>query len=364
MRMVMQTTSSKILVVDDEPFIGMLVSRWLTAEGYDCETAANGELALKSLEMDSFHLVISDIMMPGMSGIELLTTVRSKFPDVAVIMATAVDDRQTAITTLERGAYGYLIKPLERNDVLINVANALERRRLILLSQEYERDLEEKVELRTKQLRAAQEEIIHRLTSAAGFRDEETGAHVRRIGLYSAVIAEKLGREAHTVNNMRLAAPMHDVGKIGIPDAILLKPGKLTPEEFEIMKLHTLIGARILADSDLPLLQLAREIALSHHEKWDGSGYPYGLSADDIPESGRIVAVVDVYDALVHKRVYKPAFPEDQAIAIMNEGRGSHLDPTILDVFLGSLSEMRRIREEVQDEDVEPITEFHFFQVR
>ena len=265
---------TRILIVDDEPFIGMLVSRWLSADGYECETATNGDSALEALHRDSFHLVISDIMMPGMSGTDLLTAVKNTFPDVAVIMATGVDDRRTAVLTLEAGAYGYLIKPLERNDVLINVANALERRRLILLSQEYERELERKVEVRTQELRTAQEEIIHKLISASGFRDEETGAHVRRIGLYSAVVAEALGRAPQTVNDIRLAAPMHDVGKIGIPDGILLKPGRLTSGEFEIMKKHTLIGARILGESEIPLLWLARRIALTHHEKWDGSGYP------------------------------------------------------------------------------------------
>ncbi|MEW6351841.1 MAG: HD domain-containing phosphohydrolase [Thermodesulfobacteriota bacterium] len=349
----MHGDATTILVVDDEPYIGMLISRWLTADGYECTTATSGDQALEELEKNSYELVISDIMMPGMSGIELLSEVKSRWPDVAMVMATAVDDRQTGVRTLQIGAYGYIIKPLAHNDVLINVANALERRRLTLLSQDYERELERKIELRTTQLREAQEEIIHRLISASGFRDEETGAHVRRIGLYSGVVARVLGWGERRANDIKLAAPMHDVGKIGIPDRILRKAGRLTREEYEIMKKHTLIGARILEGSNVPLLELARDIALTHHEKWDGSGYPQGLAGEGIPEEGRIVGVVDVYDALVHKRVYKEAFPEDKAIAIMCEAKGSHFDPHMLDAFLRVLPEMRRIREDVRDEETD-----------
>lgn len=343
--------SVRILVVDDEHEITNLVCRWLEVEKYDCETANSGAAALELLGTYEFHLVITDIMMPGMSGIELLRVIRELYPDVAVIMATAVSERDTAVTAVELGAYGYLIKPFNRNDMTINVANALERRRLTLASQEYERTLEAKVELRTRELRLAQEEIIHRLIFAFGFRDEETGAHLKRIGLYCHAMTQGLGWGSQSVNDIKLAAPMHDVGKIGIPDAILRKPGKLTMKEIEVMKTHTTIGGRILADSEIPLMRLAHDIALSHHERWDGLGYPRGQNGSEIPVCGRIVAIVDVYDALVHKRVYKPAFCEEEAFSIMSRGKGSHFDPELLEVFLEQTAEMRRIREEVKDEE-------------
>lgn len=346
----MENNGAKILVVDDEPNICDLLSRWLTSEGYECTTALSGQAALDYLQSDEFHLVVSDIMMPGMSGVDLLTVIKPLFPDVAVIMVTAVDDRNTAILTLELGAYGYIIKPFDRNEILINVANALERRRLNLLGQEYERSLELEVEQRTKQVREREEEIIFRLLSATGQRDDETGGHVRRIGLYACEIAKKLGWKSQDAEQIRLAAPMHDVGKIGIPDNILRKPGRYTPEEFEIMKQHTEIGARILDGSNVPLIQMAKDIALCHHERWDGSGYPKGLEKDQIPESARIVAVVDVYDALVHDRIYRPALTEEQAISLMMAGSGDHFGPEIFDCFRAMLPAIRQIRDAFQEE--------------
>lgn len=343
---------ARILVVDDEPVIGELLSRWLAGEGYGCAVAQNGETAIKFLERDHFDLVVSDIMMPGMSGMDLLTIIKTLFPNVAVIMVTAVDDRKTAITALELGAYGYVIKPFDRNEILINVANALERSRLTLLRRQYEQELEAMVKQRTKEVREREEEIVLRLISAAGYRDHETGGHIRRIGLYAAVMASDLGLDARSVDLIRLAAPMHDVGKIGIADSILLKPDRLTREEFDIMKTHTTIGAKILGGSDVPLLQMAKEIALSHHERWDGSGYPQGLVTDSIPQSARIVSVADVYDALVNDRVYRPAFPEEEALTIMDEQRGRYFDPRVFDSFKHMLPELRGIRDEVKEEEV------------
>jgi putative two-component system response regulator len=340
----------RILLVDDEPHVSELLSRWLTLDGYSCNTASSGEDALKLLHDQPYHLLVSDIMMPGISGIELLKIVRTSFPDLAVIMVTAVADRKTAVVTLELGAYGYVIKPFDRNEISISVANALERRRVTLLMREYEHGLERKVLERTAQVREREEQIIFRLVSASEHRDSETGAHIRRIGLYSSVIAEELAWEPQAVSDIRLAAPMHDIGKIGIPDRILLKPGELTPEEFEIIKQHTEIGGHILDHPDIPLLRMAKEIALSHHERWDGSGYPYGLAGEAIPPSGRIVAIVDVYDALSQDRVYKAALPEEDVVSMMIAEEGKHFDPEILEVFLRLLPEMKRIRDEVKEE--------------
>ena len=342
--------ATAILVVDDEPFVTEVVSRWLASEGYECTQASGGREALEALRRREFELVITDIMMPGMSGTELLKQVRLAFPYTAVIMLTAMDDRKTATNALELGAYGYVIKPFERSEVLINVANALGRRRLETLRDRYERQLEERVQERTAEVRRAQEEITLRLTAASEFRDSETGAHVRRMGLYAEAMGKAMGHPEEHTKLLRLAAPMHDVGKIGIPDAILLKPGKLTDEEFEVMKTHTIIGARLLEASGVALLDTSRDIALRHHEKWDGSGYPCELSGTDIPECARIVAVLDVYDALVHDRAYRPAVAEEEALAIIKEGRGSHFEPRVVEVFMDALPALRRIRAEVQDE--------------
>lgn len=338
-----------ILVVDDELFVREILSEWLNISGYSCSAVDSGESAMDALKEKKFDLVVSDITMPGMSGVLLLALIKQSFPDVAVIMVTAVDDRTTAIHTLELGAYGYIIKPVHKNEFLINVANALERRRLTLLSQEYERSLESQVRERTRDIRDREREIIFRLISATGYRHDETGEHVKRIGIFSARMAQALGWVDAAVDEMSLAAPMHDIGKIGVPDRILLKPGKMDEEEMRVMRMHPEIGSAILEGSQIPLLRLAQEIALSHHEKWNGTGYPRGLAGEAIPESSRIVAIVDVYDSLINSRVYRPAIPEEQALAIMSTGKGEHFDPRIFDCFMDLLPEMRRIGDEFRD---------------
>ena len=345
---------AKILVVDDEEAVRDILSRWLTAEGYECLTAPSADGAYRVLSDDTIPLVLTDIMMPHRSGVDLLVHVRRRWPDIAVIMVTALDDRETAIRALQLGAYGYIIKPFDRNEILINVASALGRRRLALAGRLYQQRLEEEVQRRTAEVRQRQEEIVLHLLTAAEFRDQETGAHVRRIGMYSAAIAEALGWPARTVDDIRIAAPMHDVGKIGVPDSILRKPGRLTRPELEVMRTHTAIGADILNGSDVPLLQTARDIALSHHEKWDGSGYPHGLSGTAIPLCARVVAIADVYDALVHRRVYRPALPEEQALAVVTQDCRRHFDPDVLSCFARRTAEFREIRETVKDEHEEP----------
>jgi hypothetical protein len=228
------------------------------------------------------------------------------------------------------------------------------RARILQVEREHrlnEEWLEKEVQRRTSQLRKREEEIALRLLAATGTRDEETGAHVRRIGLYAAAIAGAIGWPRPAIDDLRIAAPMHDIGKIGIPDSILLKRGKLLPDEAEVMQRHTVLGARMLEGNDMPLLKMARSIALSHHEKWDGSGYPHGLKGTEIPEAARIVGICDVYDALVHNRVYKPPTPEADAVKYMRSLSGIHFEPKLLSAFLGLLPEIRRIREEFRDED-------------
>lgn len=218
-----------------------------------------------------------------------------------------------------------------------------EKARANLLIQEF---LDGEVRRRTADIRNREEEIALRLVAASEYRDQETGAHVRRIGSYCVALAAALGWGSEATDEIRLAAPMHDIGKIGIPDGILLKPGRLSEEEFAVMKQHTIIGARILGGTNIPLLEAARQIALCHHERWDGTGYPACLVGNAIPAAARLVAVADVYDALTHERVYKAAMPEEETLVIMREGRGSHFDPEVFDCFLTILATFRRIRDD------------------
>ena len=346
-----QDEHARILILDDEPYIAKILLTWLSAEGYECTSSHSARDALAQLEQGDFALLISDIVMPEKSGLDLLTEVNERFPAVAVLMMTGAGDRETGIRALKLGAYGYFTKPFNQDEILISVVSALERRRLLLASQKYERRLEEEVRQQTAEVRRREEEIAVRLVSASEFRDEETGAHIRRIGLYVSVLAQALGWSEHDSHDLRLAGRMHDIGKIGVPDSILLKPGKLSKEEFDIVKRHTLIGCDILDGSDIPALQMARDIALSHHEKWDGTGYPNGLEGDEIPESARLVAITDVYDALVHKRVYRDALTEREALAIMSNGKGKHFDPVMFQCFLEVLPDFRSIRREVAEEE-------------
>ena len=346
----MSDATDKILIVDDEPSIGEVLSRWLKKEGYECRTAANVDEACKVLEEESFSLILLDLMMPEKPGEVLLHFVRERYPNIAVVMATAIDDQGTALDLLRKGAFGYVIKPLDQRNIVVNVASALQRREAKLVARDYQKCLEEEVRVQTAEIRYREEEIALRLAWASESHDKATGNHIRRIGLFAGVLAEALGWEPSKVNDIRIAAIMHDIGKIGMPDGILLKTDRLTPEEFEVVKKHTEIGASILNHSDIPLLHMAQEIALCHHEKWDGSGYPRGLVGEAIPESARIVAVVDVYDTVTQGRVYFPAFPEAEVLALMSKGRGQHFDPRILDCFIDLIPQIRQLSESIAQE--------------
>jgi putative two-component system response regulator len=342
----------KILVVDDEPYICELIQRWMTAEGYECATAFNGEMAVELLQEEEFHLVVTDIMMPGMSGLDLLTLIRKEYPDVVVVMVTAIDDRKTGILALELGACGYVIKPFEKNEILINVANALQRREVTKLSQQYDHHLTEHVEQHVVEVHQ-REQLLLRVIAAVGSRHGETEAHVLRVGRCSSLMAEVRGTgwTMKQCEDIHLAAAMHDIGKTGIPDSILLKPADLTRDERAVMQRHTQFGQALLQVSDSPLFVMAREIALFHHEKWDGSGYPHGLVGEAIPEWARIVAVCDVYDALTHRRVYREALSESAAVSVMMTLKGRHFDPLTLDVFLDLLPKIRQVQQELVDEN-------------
>ncbi len=336
-----------ILVVDDEEFIRRMVSRNLHEQGYgygfSCVMAESGAAALVELAARPFSLIITDLMMPGMTGLELLTAAKQMQPDIAVVMLTGVDSSATAVEALAQGAYGYVIKPFQPNELLINVINALRRRDLEILRSSYERQLEHEVSERTRDIHEREEEITLRLVSASEYRDNETGSHIRRMAQYAALLARELGWAADQVELMRLAAPMHDIGKIGIPDSILLKPGKLTPEEEQLMQQHTIIGTRILEGSVCSLLQMAYTVALNHHERWDGSGYPRRLVGEAIPECARIVAIADVYDALHSDRIYRRAFSETAALELLIASK-AQFDPRLFACLLDNVDELRRIR--------------------
>ena len=325
---------NRILVVDDEEQIRTLLARILTAHGHDCASASGPAEARRLLSASSFALVLSDVNMPGESGLDFAQEVLADYPDTAVVMVTGADARHDAETALANGAYAYMLKPFKPNELAINVANALRRRTLEIENREHRSRLEQTVLERTaalrdtitqlesseSELRRLREETIRRLAWAAEFRSNETGQHILRVSLYCTLLSRLAGLDAEQTEMIRIASPMHDVGKIGIPDRILLKPGALTPEERTVMEAHTEMGHRILAGSGVELLDLAAELALTHHERMDGQGYPRGLEGEEIPLQGRIAAIADVFDALTSDRVYRPAHRPDEARETMLAG--------------------------------------------
>ena len=337
-----------LLVVDDEAPIRRAISRYLEKVGYEVIVAADAAEARLELQRRPIALALCDIDMPGESGLSLVHHIVTDHPDTAVMMVTGVDDPGVAQVALDRGAYGYVIKPFERNELVINVANALRRRSLELASRASHAELERLVDERTEEVRRSREELIQRLAWAADCKDPETASHLRRMSLYSELLGRLAGLDANRCELLRLAAPMHDIGKIGIPDEILTKPGRYTDEDREVMKQHPLIGHRILEGSESELVQLAALVALHHHEWYDGRGYPRGVAGDDIPLEGRIVAIADVFDALTTERRYKPAMTVEDAFALMFEEEG-HFDQKLLDLFVAAVDEIDEIRSRFLD---------------
>ncbi len=355
---------AEVLIVDDEEAIRHILATLLEPQGYHCTLANNAREARKMLENREFHLVLCDVNMPGESGIDLVRHILVDRPDTAVVMVTGIDSPGLASEALKAGAYGYVIKPFQGTEILINVANALRRRRLEIDNRAHRDNLEQIVRARTaalrqsldwlersqKELRLSQEETIQRLAIAAEFRDKSTAQHIQRMSRYCALLAQRYGLKEDHCELIRTASPMHDIGKIGTPDYVLLKPGKFTPEEFDVIAQHADIGYRILSGSDAELLKIAAMLAWTHHERYDGSGYPRGLAGMDIPLEGRIAAIADAFDALTTKRVYKPAFPMDEAMSVMKNHRESHFDPELLDLFLDSTEGLLAIRDQHQDD--------------
>jgi putative two-component system response regulator len=354
---------SHVLIVEDDPQGRLLLERILETEGdYEVTAAASVVEARRHLLNREYAAVLIDICLPGQSGIELLEYVHAEHIDTAAIMVTGADDRHLIDEAFASGAFGYVVKPYRVGELLISLSNALHRRELEMHNRSHIRELEEKVVDRTRALRhtlaplggpvlppIAVEEVIERLSAALTVRHEESGAHIRRVSEYSALLADRAGLEASDHERVRLASTLHDVGKIGVPDAILQKPGPLTPDQRAVMERHTLMGHKLLEDSDSAVLTLGAVIALTHHERWDGKGYPAGLVEETIPIEGRVVAVADVFDALTNDRVYRPAFSVEEAVATMAGGRAKHFDPNLLDTFLESIDAVLAVRERHQE---------------
>ena len=325
------TDRPRVLIVDDEP-ANLKVMREVLGNQYRMSFAKSGDAALALLEKELPKLILLDIMMPDMNGFEVCQIVKRnpKASHIPIIFVTALGDESDEYKGFELGAVDYITKPISPAIVRARVNTHLSL-------------------VQAEQLKQAHVDLVERLGRAAEYKDTDTGEHIVRMSQYSKVLALALGMDEQRAELLRQAAPMHDVGKIGIPDAILLKPGKLTSEEFDHMKEHATIGAQILANSSSPLLQLAHTLAIEHHEKWDGSGYPNGIKGEEISVEGRIVAIADVFDALTSKRPYKEAWSVEKTVLHMQEQAGTHFDPALIELLVKNLDDIIAIKNANQE---------------
>jgi putative two-component system response regulator len=352
----------RILVVDDEERNLRLIETILGPLGYELVLARNGEEAIEKARRTNPDVILLDVMMPGMDGYEVVRKLREgeETKLIPIVMVTALSEVQDRVKALEVGADDFLTKPVERTELIARVRQSLKVKAYYDHLKNYQRELEAEVRRKTEELRralsnlkSASLETIYRLSKAAEYKDEETGAHILRMSHYAALVAKEMGMGDEAVEAILYAAPMHDIGKIGIPDRILLKPGKLDPEEWAIMEQHTIIGATILEGSSSEFIRLAEVIALTHHERWDGTGYPRGLKGEEIPMAGRIAAIADVFDALTSRRPYRrEPYPLDLAFAVIENGRGSHFDPDVVDAFFRARDGILEIKERYKDRDI------------
>jgi putative two-component system response regulator len=348
-----------ILVVDDQPQNIELLEAYLVPEGYEILTAANGEEALGKLSGNQIDLILLDVMMPGMDGFEVTRRVRQNdsYRLLPIILVTALRETEDRVKGIEAGCDDFISKPVDKMELLARVRSLVKVKAYNDLMSNYRTELESEVTSRTEELKHALERIkadsletIYRLSMASEYKDKETGAHIKRMSHYSAAVARRMGLDEKTIETILYSAPMHDLGKIGIADLILWKPAKLDPVEWEMMKQHSVIGAKILGGSNAEFIRMGESIAQCHHEKWDGSGYPNNLKGIEIPIAGRIAAIADVFDALTSKRPYKEPFSVEKSLAIIQEGRGSHFDPDVVDAFFAIQDEILMIKKRYDDD--------------
>ncbi|HAQ61973.1 TPA: two-component system response regulator [Candidatus Delongbacteria bacterium] len=342
-----------ILVVDDQPQNIELILAHLVNENYEIITASNGEEALKLLSENVIDLILLDVMMPDMDGFEVTRKIRQDERNrlLPIILVTALHEIENRIRGIEAGCDDFLSKPFDKSELLARVRSLLKVKDYNDMMNKYKIELESKVAERTEELKLACESVKHasletiqKLAKASEHRDEYTGSHIKRMSRYSEAVARSMGLSDNAVEAILYGSSMHDLGKIGMPDNILMKPAKLDPDEWEIMKNHTVLGAKLLEGSDAEFVKIGESIARHHHEKWDGSGYPDSLKGDDIPIAGRIAAIADVFDALTSVRPYKKPFSLEKAFNIIREGKGNHFDPEVVDAFFKVQDEILEIR--------------------
>ena len=336
----MTDKQESILIVDDEDTIRRILYKKLSGEGYRCHLATNGEQALDEMRKSTIGLVILDIKMPGKSGLELLPEIKTACPDTQVLMATATTDINAAVQCMKYGVYDYVTKPFNLDEIIFIVGRALDKRRLELENREYQHHLEDKVSEQAEKIRLSFLSAIAALASALEAKDKNTGGHSQRVAEISAAIANAMGLPQETNEKVKLAGTVHDVGKIGVSESILNKPGRLTHEEFQHVQKHPEVGQHILTPiaGDEEILRIVR----SHHERYDGTGYPDGLKRDQIPLGSRIIAVADAYEAMTSQRPYRRAMSGESALIEIERGEGTQFDPNVAEAFLSSFRNNQR----------------------
>lgn len=356
----MDGTAKKVLVIDDTKLVRKIITYVLNSSGIETIEAENGLEGLQILEENFLNIraITVDVEMPIMDGIEFIKNVKAKkkYENLPIIIVTSLSEKEDMQKGLELGVYDYIIKPVDRTLVFLKVRNAMRYYENTIEIEKLNKDITRKnfelealVEIRTKELENMTNSLIVALENANLYNDENTGKHIKRVAMFSELIAKELGLSKEFVARIKMYAPIHDIGKVGIPDEILKKPGRYTPEEFEIMKEHVVIGYNMIKESSLP--ETAKNIVRYHHEKWSGTGYKIGLKGEDIPVEARIVSIADVFDSLSTKRIYKEKFSIEETLRIMAEGRGEQFDPKIFDIFLKNIDKIIELKNRYADDE-------------